>query len=171
MKKLILFLVLLMTSMLTYAQTYNFHTDGNKVYWQKVFESNTDIVALLTNSGKFDDIKEIDGVISCRLIPQQVELHGRSRGSMPGYLTMCTITAFARIQQKEGRYRVTVNEIIFITNTTSGIINQGEHRNIEMFALKRDGTFKPMFLEPGAQVLNKMFTVLFTQQNTLDNNW
>lgn len=171
MKRLILLTILLIATTLTYAQTYNFHTDGNKVYWQKIFESNTDILALLTNSGKFDDIKEIDGVISCRLIPQQVELHGRSRGSMPGYLTLCNITAFVRIQKKEDRYRVTVNEITFITNTTTNLIHHGEYINIERYALKRDGTLKPMFLEPGAQVLNKMFTVLFTQQNTLDNNW
>lgn len=171
MKKLVLLLLLLASVSILHAQSYNFNSEDNKAYWQMVYESDVDIVSLLTNSGKFDQINNVNGTISSRLVPQQVDLNGRRRGEVPMYLTLSNITAFVRIQQKEGRYRVTVDQINFIGNTTAGLSQQGEQTSLETYALKRDGTFKPMFLNSAAPILDEMFTALFSEQNNLDDEW
>lgn len=173
MKRLIfLSLVMIITSYIATAQTNNFYADNGNIYWQKIYESEADLVALLTNTGRFEQIKDINGIISAQMIPCEVELNGRSRGMTPMYLLSSNITCFVRIQQKEGRYRVTADSFVFIQNMNTSLSQMGETTSLETYALKRDGTFKPAFFNSdSAAILDEMLSALFTEQNRLSDDW
>lgn len=171
MKRLVILSLLLTFCFAMTAQTHNFYSESYSIYWQKVYEADADIISLLTSSGKFDNINEADGIVSTRLIPRKIDLNGRQPGSVPMYLSLSNMTAFVRIQQKEGRYRVTVDQIVFISNTTTGLSQQGEQTTLETYALKRDGSIKPMFFNSAAAILDEMLTSLFSQSEDLGDNW
>lgn len=171
MKKFFLISLLFMASMIASAQSNNFYSNGDKIYWQMVYEEDTDIIALLANSGRFEQISEVDGVVYAHMIPGEVDLKGRRRGTTPMFL-LHNMTFFVKIQQKEGRYRVTCDRFVFIQNITTALSEQGETTPLETYALKRDGTFKPGFYtSDAATILDQMLTSLFTEPEEFGDDW
>ena len=174
MKRLTIFAILVIHAAAMSAQTYNFFAEDHKIYWQKIYETDMDIdiCSLLINTGKFENIRDVDGVISAKMLPCEVELNGRSRGMVPMYLLSSNLTSFIRIQKKEGRYRVTVDHFVFIRNVDTSLGSVGETTSLETYALKRDGTFKPGFFNSeSAVILDEMLSILFSEQDNLDKDW
>lgn len=170
MKKFILLLFFFATSIMALAQTYNFNSNEGKIYWQMVYEADTDIVSMLTNSGKFDQINKATNIVSAYLTPNKVDLNGRRNASVPIYISQSNMSGFVRIQQKDGRYRVTVDQIVF-SNNNSSLGHIGEETPLETYALKRDGSFKPLFLSTAAEILDEALTEIFKPQEDLGDDW
>ena len=152
---------------MTHAQSYNFYSENGCIYWQKIYESDVDLVSFLTNSGKFSEININDGIISTWLMPSRVNLNGRNNAEVPIYISQSNIAGFVRIQQKEGRYRVTIDQIVFFNNNSS-LGEIGEETSFETYALKRDGSFRPIFLSSAAEILDEAFTYTFMPQMGLN---
>ncbi len=153
----------------------NLKVEQNSLVWQKIYyESRTqsDITRLLLTSGKVANIKTIDEVIVCE-IPQikfDYESAGFKRGNTPIYLIGNDFTAFVQIQIKEDRYRVTVSDIVLITNITTPLGRVGETDIIETYAVRNGSLTKSAikYIEP---ILNEQFDRIFLSQPKLDNEW
>lgn len=161
----------MLISLASFAQTNNFYVENGKLYWQRVYEQNIDIESMLTNSGKFIDINFANGVISATLKPGKVDVKGRGPMDIPIYIRDGHVTGFVRIQQKEGRYRVTIDQIVFIDMVDSPLGKQGEETSLETYAIKKDGSLRPYFLNTASAIINDSFTDLFVLRNDLGDDW
>lgn len=164
-------MALLLAQMALHAQTNNFFVENGKIYWQRVYEQDADIEAMLTNSGKFIDINTSNNIISATLKPGKVDIKGRSAMSIPIYIRDGHVTGFVRIQQKEGKYRVTVDQIIFIDMVDSPLGQQGEETALEVYAVKKDGSIRPYFLSTASSIINEAFIDLFMPAADLGDDW
>ena len=171
MKRILFIMALSLVSMAMFAQTNNFFVENRKIYWQQVYEQDVDIEAMLTNSGKFLDINNANNVISATLKPGSIDTKGRSPMEIPIYIRDGYVTGFVRIQQKEGRYRVTIDQIIFIDMIDSPLGQQGEETSLETYAIKRDGSIRPYFLNTASGIINDAFTDLFMPVDDLGDDW
>lgn len=171
MKKILFVMVLLFAQVAMFAQTNNFYVENGKIYWQRVYEQDVDIEAMLINSGKFIDISTANNIISATLKPGKVDTKGRSVMDTPIYIRDGHVTGFVRIQQKEGKYRVTVDQIIFIDMVDSPLGQQGEETALEVYAVKRDGSIRPYFLNTASSIINEAFIDLFMPAADLGDDW
>lgn len=170
MGKFFITCALLLTNILAIGQSYNFHQKEGDVYWQMIYEADIDIIMMLNMSGNFEQINTFNGITTARIVPRKINLNGRSAPSVPIYLSQSNMTGFVKIQQKDKRYRVTVNQIVFFNNNSSlGSID--ESTPLETYATKRDGTFKPIFLNSAAEILNEALTAMFTPETDLGDDW
>ena len=165
-------IVILLTSILlsvTMMQAQNFNTEDGKIYWQKVYEKDIDVVSSLTNTGIFTDITDNNGIISAKMQQTAIDLNGRGSMSVPILIRDGNLTCFVRIQSKEGRYRVTVEQF--------RIHNKYEKNNeagIELefwYIKKQDKSLKPAFTKTAAPILDDMLSDLFSFKNELDDEW
>ena len=171
MKRLLIILASLFASV-TMMQAQNFKVESGKIFWQKVYEQDADIETMLVNSGKFVDINITNGIITARIKPGKVDINGRSLMEIPIYIRDNYMTGFVKIQQKENRYRVTVDQFVFIDMVDSPLGQKGEETYLEVYALKRDGSIKPYFINTAAVIIDEALTSLFTPINDFaDDNW
>ena len=168
MKRIVILLASVLASV-TMMQAQNFNAEDGKIYWQKVYEKNIDIVSSLTNAGIFTDITSTNGIVSARMKQTAIDLNGRSAMNVPILIRDGNLTCFVRIQSKEGRYRVTVEQF--------KIHNKYEENNeagteLEFWYIKKqDSTLKPNFIKTAAPVLDDMLSDLFEFSNKLDDEW
>lgn len=168
MKRIVILLASLLASY-TMMLAQNFNAEDGKIYWQKVYEKEIDIVSALTNAGIFTDITTTNGVVSARMKQTAIDLNGRSTMSVPILIRDGNMTCFVRIQSKEGRYRVTVEQF--------KIHNKYEENNevgteLEFWYIKKqDSSLKPAFNKTAAPVLDDMLSDLFAFNDKLDDEW
>ena len=159
------------------AQTNNFSvTEDGKLIWQKVYDTEAsydEIYNLIVNNGSFSDILDNDGVITCSVkqTPVDFKSMGYSRGSVAIYVSTYDFTGFATIQVKDGRYRVTVENIVMICNT-DGLSKVGEESTLETWAV-RGGKLTGAFSKTPSDIYNRFLTDKFTMKakSYLDNEW
>ena len=176
MKRLVLLLCAII-SLSANAQT-DFKVVGNKLIWQKVYTSAmtyTDIVNSLQNSGLVTDINFADDVITCKIpeTPIDYKNAGYSRGVTPGYIILNDLTAFATIQIKEGRYRVTVENFMLISNMDTALGKAGEKTDIEFYAVK-NGELSRQVAKTIDPIIGRQLDMLFSlkEKEALSNdNW
>ena len=60
MRRIALICMQLFLSITMYAQANNFHSEDGKIYWQKIYEKELDVVSALTNAGIFTDITTVN---------------------------------------------------------------------------------------------------------------
>ena len=168
MKRIVILLASILASA-TMMQAQNFNAEDGKIYWQKVYEKDIDIVSSLTNAGIFTDIISTNGVVSARMKQTAIDLNGRSTMSVPILIRDGNMTCFVRIQSKEGRYRVTAEQF--------KIHNKYEENNqagteLEFWYIKKqDLSLKPTFRNTAAPILDNMLSKIFTFKDKLDNEW
>jgi hypothetical protein len=167
MKRTLIALAMFLLACTAQAQSNNFVCNDGRLLWQKVYESQADIVSLLTNSGKFTDIKVSDALVSARMTPCRVDLNGRSTMQVPIFIRDYNMSCYVRIQQKEGRYRVTADNFMFSARYDSN----SSGTELEFWYIRRDKTAKPAFFDITAPILDDMLTPLFQASNDLDNDW
>ena len=162
MKKTICLALFALIGLLLAAQTtedYHFYAEDGRIFWRQVFESPADSTTLLDHlfgSGNFADITEVSNGISFTIAPRKIDTRagGFKAGSVAMYVANYTMTAHGLLEMKEGRYRVTVDRIIFQSEPDT---------TLETYALNRRGEFKPVFLSMNAaQALDHELTRLFT---------
>lgn len=168
MKKIVILLASILAS-ISLMQAQNFNVEDGKIYWQKIYENEIDIISSFTNAGIFTDIIETNGVVSAKMIQTAIDLNGRSAMNVPILIRDGNLTCFVRVQSKEGRYRVTVDQLKvhdkYDDNNEIGI-------ELEFWYIKKqDLSLKPSFIKTVAPVLDDMLNEIFAFKNDLDNEW
>ena len=180
MKKIALFAILLASSAILLAQNDSrFSTDGASVKWQNVYQTQLDsagVVDGLLASGKFDGFVQTKDGFTCRILQHEVNWRGMGikRGTLPMYMLGGELDAHATVQIREGRYRVTVDEIVFTDTVSGGLFVPGKRTRFEDYVLTRKGEFRDNFWRPGAApVLDFDLFSLFEikEQEAQEEDW
>lgn len=169
MKRLFLCAVLAIASLNLFAQVNNFKvTENGKVYWQKVFEDSRSAESVLTSimaSGSFSGLLESEGQASFHIDQRPVDVValGYKRMLVPIYTATYDFSGQATIQFQEGRYRVTVQDII--------LSNSDGTQPIESWAVSR-GMMTRGFTTIPSELYDKFLTGLFGPSiSPLDEDW
>lgn len=171
MKKTICLALFALLGLLLAAQTpedYHFYVEDGRIFWRQVFESPADSTTLLDHligSGNFVDVAEVSNGVSFAIAPRKIDTRagGFKAGSVAMYVANYTMTAHGLLEMKEGRYRVTVDRIVF---------QSGPDTTLETYALNRRSEFKPVFLSMNAaQALDHELTQLFTVRMPEKEDW
>lgn len=164
MKRVFLLVLLALSPLSAAAQTpeeCNFSVKDNYVTWQLVYEDSVDaatVMDYLRGSGNFADIADVSSGISFTITPRTADWRssGVQKGYVPMYILNHQMTAHGLLQIRDGRYRVTVDHIIFLDDPSP--------IPLETYALNRQRGFKGVFYAStsnAAAVLNSEFTGLF----------
>ena len=147
------------------AQVNNFSvSQEGKAYWQKVYDTSLEhngLFNVIVNNGQFVDVMDGD-VITFRVARAKLDFKslGFSRGAIPLYASGSDVSCFVTIQIKDGRYRVTADNIVLTENTTGGLMEEGTENPIETWAV-RNGEITKAFSKIPSQLYDKFFSSLF----------
>ena len=156
MRKIAFIAILLAFAATVWAQDGSrFSTDGASVVWQQVYQTSLDsafVVDGLLGSGLFDNVILTKDGFTCRIIPHEVDYRGAGmkRGLVSMYLLGGEMEGRAVVQIREGRYRVTVDGIVFTTTLETPLSKTGERTKLELYALNSRGEFRSNFWGKGA---------------------
>lgn len=175
-----MFAILLAFSANLFAQEETrFSTDGAAIVWRNVYQTpldSADVVDALLGSGRIDGVTITRDGFSCRIIPHEVDYRGAGmkRGLVSMYLLGCDMEGRAVVQIREGRYRVTVDEIVFTSTLETPLSKIGEKTTLEFYALDGRGDFRGSFWKKGSSpVLDyDLFSIFeIKEQASQDEDW
>lgn len=87
------------------------------------------------------------------------------------YVSRSYVKAFALIEFKESRYRVTLKNIKFVQKYEDTLSKQGEISNIELYALKKQNTeFKSNFLNKPSKIMDFTFQKITELKRVAEEN-
>ena len=156
MKRIIVSVVFILTSIIAWGQENdNFSIKDGGIVWQRVYQSQLDsasIASVLVATGQVTDVAGIPGGIVCRIMPRSLDYRGAgfSRGSAAMYIVNRQMEGHATIQMREGRYRVTVDRMVFVASTETSLSRVGERTPLEDYAMSRKGEIKSVFTSMNA---------------------
>ena len=179
MKKILLIALLFTPLFSAFAQeTDRFSVKDGVILWQRVYQSPLDssaVAASLVASGQVADIVGVKGGVACRILPRSVDYRGAGfkRGSTAMFLLNGQLEAHATILVREGRYRVTVDRMVFGSTTETYLSRVGEKTTLEEYVLNRKGEIKDGFYSMNAAPvidydLGKLFDL---NPKDEDENW
>ena len=89
------------------------------------------------------------------------------------YVGANDISFFCTLQAKEGRYRVTVENIILTNRVSGGLFKEGNTEQIETYAIDKKGGFKRTFLKEPTIIYNTFLTKLlaFSEKSYIGDDW
>lgn len=159
-----------------HAQINNFSVVDGELIWQRVYDTDRtrdDVLAAIVNDGRFSDVTEAGGTITCFLVPTDVDASsmGYDPFYLPTYLSNADITAFVTVQVKEGRYRVTLERFTLIS-TFDGVHRLGDRYPLGPLATK-NGQLSKSFTKEACEVYDILFSECFSLQTKsyLDDEW
>ena len=159
------------------AQVNNFSVSSDGMaYWQKVYDTSLDhdgLFDVIVNNGQFVDVVDGD-VITFRVVRAKLDFkkYGFTRGNIPLYAAGSDVSCFVTIQIKDGRYRVTADNIVLVENTTGGLMEEGTENPIETWAVK-NGAITNAFSKNPSQLYDRFFSALFLLEGKsyIDDEW
>ncbi len=164
-----------------FAQKDNFIAENNKISWQKIYETTytpEQILAKLKAVSYFYDMSANENNITLKFKDLKAKYRdmGYSPGSMSMYIGNGVFTGGVSIDLKDGKYRVTANNIMYdFTYLSIATMSDAQTRNnLEEVALKRGSNeFKNGFLKRDSEVLNYTFNDIFdvSKYAKTDDNW
>lgn len=168
-KAIILFTALFFAIGISAQESEHFHVRNDGLVWQKVYMAEgvsiEKIIQGLLPLSCVSDVTEVAGTVTCEIKGLRMNFKGAgySRMSIPIYLANGIFYGYVTVQVREGRYRVTVERIVFENMGTS---------EIEYFAIK-DGALKKGFLEKDGKIMDYTFDSLFSKlaNSVLDDEW
>lgn len=145
----------------------NFSIYEGKMIWQKVFETDVNfdqIARSVKETGILRDIEISGSKISgqAQLIEPDFAGLGYGEMSVPIFIARNFVECFALIEFKEGRYRVTLRNIILTQKYNDGLSKEGEKSSIEWYALNSKNEIKKSFNKKPSEILDYTFTKSFT---------
>ena len=178
-----IFIIVFIISLKFFGQEkHNFKIENNQLEWQKVFESElimTDIEKILKSKGVFKNIMSEEEQISGEIENISADYQGAGKRSWTTsfYVQNSSISGAFYIEFKDGRYRVTLNDINLKTiNDLSGngvsVMSANAVQPLSNFALKK-GNFRKGFLRADAKTFEITFTNLFDfdKYELKSNDW
>jgi hypothetical protein len=163
MKSILLFLCSTFIISFNLSETDNFLIENGQVLWQKVYESDLtkeQLIEQIKSSGQFENISENGENLSAEINQLSMDFkgYGISEMSTPIYVSRSYVQAFALIEFKEKRYRVTLKNIKFVQKYEDALSREGETSDIELYALKKRNTeFKSNFLNKPSKIMDFTF--------------
>jgi hypothetical protein len=167
MKKLVFIVLVLFGYSLHCQDTINnFIAAEGDLYWQRVYQTDNSfdgLVKLVQESGLLDGIEVADNMLIGNLVPVMADYKGAGYSEMtiPMYVPRHTYSGFINIEYKEGRYRVTLKNILLTKRYDCPASKQGTQVNLEFFALKKNGAIAGGFKKKPSIILNYTFTDKF----------
>lgn len=142
-------------------EDHHFSVKDGFVTWQLVYDADVDAdsaLDCLLSSGDFADVVSVAEGFSFTITPRSVDWRSSNvpRSHTPLYILNYQMTGHGLLQIRDGRYRVTVDHIMFLDNPAVAL---------ETYALTRQGEFRGVFSADSsnaAAVLDHDFTSLFT---------
>lgn len=186
MRNLILILVCCLWCCTTYGQDdvyyqpeklqktleHHFKIVDGKIIWQKVFDYNDSINVrdLFIEKNILTDIAETNQKMIGKLKPIAIDFKasGFTKMNIPIYLSASDITCNVSIENKSGKYRVTMDRFVLIDNVTGGVLKKGNETNYETYSIKKSGEFRSGFLKYDVIIFENQFNKLFSIR--LDNS-
>ncbi|QZE15289.1 hypothetical protein K4L44_05500 [Halosquirtibacter laminarini] len=157
----------------------NLSIEKGKVVWQKIFTTPYNMEktkALLLTHVAAEEIKEFDNkiVFSCNKFHFNYQDAGFGRAKAPLYYQNMIGSAFVTIDFKEGKYRVTVRNIVLeefkVEALTPSYHSHISSHYLEEFVLKKkNSAFKAKFYKYDDPILNTTFAKMF--QLIDDSKW
>ncbi len=163
MKSILFFLCSTFLVGFNLSETDNFEIENGQVIWQKVYDTDLtkeQLIGQIKSSGKFKNISENGESLSAEIDQLSMDFkgYGVSEMSTPMYVSRSYVQAFALIEFKEERYRVTLKNIKFVKKYDDALSKEGETTDIELFALKKRNTeFKSAFLKKPSKIMDFTF--------------
>lgn len=178
-KQLLLLILFFSCSFNAISQKYetNFIAENNKMIWQKVFSTDMDfdqLTSLVKESGVLETFEVEDSKIvgQSRLIEADYNGAGFGEMSTPMYISRSFFDAFCIIDFKEGRYRVTLKNIMLSQKYNDGLSKEGEKSTLESFGISnRKNEIKSPFLKTPSIILDYTFTNEFTFEALVNDDW
>lgn len=148
--------------------------ENGNILWQKIIskgESIDEVYSFMMRSGNFSDIKKTEKQITANI--NQFLLNrklSKSSGSL--YMYTDDITGFVLVEFKEERYRITVKNLTFISNTEIHALGDGvgARTQLERYALNSQGEYRKAYLKRDEGVIDANLNQLFDLQ-IRDNDW
>lgn len=157
---------------------HNFYPENNKIIWQKVFETELDFNQLtnqIKESGILEKIETGENKLMGQTKPIDADFKGAGYREMstPMYIARSFFDGFALIEFKDGKYRVTLKNIMLTQEYDDGLSEEGEKSTIESFGIKRGkNEMKVAFKKSPSIILDYTFTNSFTFKKVKkDDNW
>lgn len=177
MKHFIIFLLLL--PCLYLAQKENFTSVNRQIQWQKVYEtsfSQNEILSIIKNSGKFTNIFTDNDSLTGSFSDLMADYKGAGSTTMGTtiYVQNSSINANFKIDFKEGKYRVTITNILLNELMDLGLGISNTKSPIENYTLKNGkDEFRKTFEQRDARIYNYTFTNFFdfSKYRKSEDNW
>lgn len=173
MKKAFLLALLALLPGLVWAQEDHFKVEDNQMVWQQIFQTDQTAEAVAGYLGGLGDIKDVretsTGIAFMikRSSPIELNKYGFKRGSVAAYAVLKLLEARGTVDFKDGRYRVTVGDVVFVSNDANA-----ERTTLETYALSRKGEIKGVFYSMrAADLLEAYFTDLFMVKVKNNDEW
>lgn len=160
----LLFLIITSASIGTItSDTINFKIENRQIVWQKVYETKftkEQLNSMITSSGMFKNITETQQGWTANIEELSLDFQGvgESEMNVPMYIPRSYVKAFAVIEFKEDRYRVTIKSIKLMQKYDDPLSKQGEITDLELYALKKkEVEFSNNFLKKPIKIFNFTF--------------
>ena len=178
MKSIILFLCSTFLISFTLSETDNFEIENGQVLWQKVHETDLtkeQLIGQIKSSGQFENVSENEESLTAEINQLSMDFkgYGISEMSTPMYVSRSYVKAFALIEFKEKRYRVTLKNIKLVQKYEDALSKEGETTDIELYALKKRNTeFKSNFLNKPSKIMDFTFKKITNfKEVTKEDKW
>lgn len=156
----------------------NFSSENNKIIWQKVFKTEMDfnqLTAKVKESGILEKVEIGENKIIGQTNPIDADYKGAGYGEMstPMYVARSFFDGFCMIEFKDGKYRVTLKNIMLTQKYDDGLSKEGEKSTIESFGIKKGkNEIKAAFMKSPAIILDYTFTKAFIfKSSDKSDNW
>ena len=156
----------------------NFFPENNKIIWQKVFETEMEfnqLVAEIKESGILQNIEIGENKILGQTKPIDADFKGAGYGEMstPMYVARNFFDGFAIIEFKDGKYRVTLKNIMLTQQYDDTLSEEGEKTTIETYGIKKGkNSIKKAFTKSSSIILDYTFSNTFTfEPSDINDNW
>ena len=166
--------LLLLTTVLTIsatAQEDQMHIRDGRIVYQKVFEGELDNpLEYLENLRGVSNVRNLngaffsDGVISNDEVRRGMTDVGMRGGTTPIFLQATNIRCQIQLEKREGRYRVTVTDIMLEWVSPTALTDGDE--TIDGYVLKRSGAIKPKIFQTTKTLYDQVFLNLFAPPET-----
>jgi len=174
MKKILLIILLIPLFSFGQQEINNFKVNDQRLLvWQKVYENSgsvEDIFNSLMSTGFFKDVSRSDSSFygTFEGIEPDYKGYGSSEMMTPIYIARSFINGGFRVDVKDGKYRITLQNLTLEQKYSDGLSRQGEKTKIESYAVSRSG-IKSGFNKKPAGILDYTFTKIF-QLGPQDDN-
>ncbi|MEL7589602.1 MAG: hypothetical protein AAGU19_23005 [Prolixibacteraceae bacterium] len=156
----------------------NFEIDEERhISWKSINQTALDfngLVEAIEASGYYKEVNKGEDYVSCEFEPFELNFqkYGYKSMTTPFYVSRNLLSGNAKFEYKEGRYRVTITNILFTQNADDPLFQQGEQHSFEWWVLNNKGKLKSSFFDPGSDIMNREFQVKtsFSKRKT-DDIW
>ena len=175
MKRTIILFLLALVCVCAHAQDCFSVKDGH-IIWQEIYETDLDsasIVNALQATGKLADLVNTPSGLACTMVPHTADYQGAGFSTMQAAIVLTTseMTSHALVQFREGRYRVTLDDITFRVRGVPGFSSGETTMRIEDY-LDRKGNIKNSFRTYHVgEILDYDFNRIFELREAEDEKW